>query len=95
MSGEPWKQLMITLKETIEKTKYFAYSEGKIFISILIFARDCRYPLERVDVRKVNIDGLKHSGGGTKFEPVFEEAYKIASRNIRNEIIFFNFMTDG
>ena len=95
MSGEPWKQLMITLKETIEKTKNFAYSEGKIFISIIIFARDCRYPLKRVDVRKVNVDGLERSGGPTEFEPVFEQAYKIASRNIRNEIILFNFMTDG
>ena len=63
-------------------------------ISIIKFDSSAQIVCENYNPSQVN-PNLSFRGGGTDFDPPFNEAARIARKYIDNSIIVFIFMTDG
>ena len=95
MNGRKWSDLIKALTSTLEDIKKFSSSSSNNKISILNFETDYRIIYEREEPNNIDIHKIQYGGGGTSFEPVFNAAYRIASKTIASETIYFIFMTDG
>lgn len=94
MSGTPWSNLIVSLREAVNKIQQNDKNRDIMRISIIKFGSLANLYCENASCNQVNLN-LPYGGGGTDFDSPFNMAAQLAARYINNSIIVFVFMTDG
>lgn len=94
MGGSPWQNLLSSFSTTIQKIDALDAGSNKSRVSLILFASNARVICENYLPSQVNTNP-QYGGGGTIFDPPFNEAARIAASYIDHATIVFIFMTDG